>query len=949
MFKQVSVSLFLLSAVFLLGCQPLDVISSDSITKSPNDKRDYQYLELSNQLKVLLISDPTTDKSAASLDVYVGSGDDPEDFQGLAHFLEHMLFLGTSKYPEPGEYQAYISDHGGSHNAYTSFEHTNYFFDIDPTYFGGGIDRFSQFFISPLFNEVYVDRERNAVYSEYTSKINSEPRRSLDVFKQVVNPDHPMSKFSVGNLDTLSDRGQPGSLQAELVKFYKKYYSASTMTLVVLDKASLSEQEAMVRKLFNGVLNNAREKKSIKTPLFEENKLPAFVEVKPLQKVRTLTLSFPVDDDVGYYQDKPLNYIGNIIGHEGSGSLLAYLKGQGWADGLSAGKGFSYFGGATFNVSVQLTEDGLQQQNEIITAVFETVNRIKAAKDQQWLFDEQQQIASQHFRFQEAASPQSYVRALSSDLHYYPVNELLEAPYMMRAYRPSVINGYLDKLRPDNVLVTLVSPQANVNKVSPYYNTDYSVKAINDNMLKLWRDAGVSNKILLPKPNPFIATNTLVKPIAKQVNKPELIVSTSAVNLWYLQDSKFNLPKGGISVRYSSPIASDTAQHSAYLKLWTHLVSDKLNELSYPAYLSGLGYGLNSHLKGFTLNINGFDDKQDVLLARVLDEIASSDFEQQRFNIIKAEIIRGLENTANKQPYKRLIDDLSYLLYETSWSDEELLEVYKVAELKDINAYKKQMLSEGGLDVLVYGNYTQEQAMGFSKSIENTLINTIAPKSEVGVNQLSGEYRSLVKSIYNDSSVSLYIQAEKVGMFERAAMGLTAQIVAADFYTQLRTEKQLGYIVMAAAYPVIDLSGLVFIVQSPTVSADALQGEISQYLHAQKNKNTVLTEREFERYKQALIGRLKEEPKNLVSQHDRYWQDIARSYVDFDLYEQLIVSLETLTLLQWREFYEQTFLSAQRKALWNYTEGEFAREPASIGESIMSKAKFKQGASYIRF
>jgi len=70
--------------------------------------REYRSLILPNSLKVLLISDPTTDKAAASMDVYVGTNNDPEGFPGLAHFLEHMLFLGTDQFPDAGEYQQFI-------------------------------------------------------------------------------------------------------------------------------------------------------------------------------------------------------------------------------------------------------------------------------------------------------------------------------------------------------------------------------------------------------------------------------------------------------------------------------------------------------------------------------------------------------------------------------------------------------------------------------------------------------------------------------------------------------------------------------------------------------------------------------------------------------------------------------------------------------------------------
>jgi len=73
---------------------------SDDIRKPPCDERAYRYIKLPNQLQVLLVSDPTADKAAASMDVAVGHACDPPELPGLAHFLEHMLFLGTRKYPD---------------------------------------------------------------------------------------------------------------------------------------------------------------------------------------------------------------------------------------------------------------------------------------------------------------------------------------------------------------------------------------------------------------------------------------------------------------------------------------------------------------------------------------------------------------------------------------------------------------------------------------------------------------------------------------------------------------------------------------------------------------------------------------------------------------------------------------------------------------------------------
>lgn len=96
--------------------------------KSRTDQSQYHFITLPNGLKVTLVSDPQAEKFAASLSVKVGSFQDPNQQLGLAHLLEHMLFLGTEKYPESGDYQYFIHDHAGTHNAYTSTDNTNYFF-----------------------------------------------------------------------------------------------------------------------------------------------------------------------------------------------------------------------------------------------------------------------------------------------------------------------------------------------------------------------------------------------------------------------------------------------------------------------------------------------------------------------------------------------------------------------------------------------------------------------------------------------------------------------------------------------------------------------------------------------------------------------------------------------------------------------------------------------------
>jgi len=99
-------------------------VANVHIMKPPLDDRDYETYILDNGLRVLLCSDPSSNEAAAAMDVHVGACSDPDDVPGLAHFCEHMLFLGTEKYPIEDSFETFLSSNGGSSNAFTDNENT---------------------------------------------------------------------------------------------------------------------------------------------------------------------------------------------------------------------------------------------------------------------------------------------------------------------------------------------------------------------------------------------------------------------------------------------------------------------------------------------------------------------------------------------------------------------------------------------------------------------------------------------------------------------------------------------------------------------------------------------------------------------------------------------------------------------------------------------------------
>jgi len=99
----------------------------DAVVAPNKSPRTHRYVVLRNNLKVLLVSDPAAPRAAAALSMAVGSNADYPRSPGLAHFLEHMLFMGSKKYPEINKFSSFLSEHGSS-NAHLLFFLTYVYF-----------------------------------------------------------------------------------------------------------------------------------------------------------------------------------------------------------------------------------------------------------------------------------------------------------------------------------------------------------------------------------------------------------------------------------------------------------------------------------------------------------------------------------------------------------------------------------------------------------------------------------------------------------------------------------------------------------------------------------------------------------------------------------------------------------------------------------------------------
>lgn len=909
--------------------------------QSPNDDRAYRLLTLENQMQVLLISAPDSPKAAASLDVNVGSGDNPQGRGGLAHFLEHMLFLGTDKYPDAAEYEAFITEHGGNRNAYTSFEHTNYFFDIDAAYLPQALDRFAQFFIAPRFDAEYVEREKNAVEAEYQMGLKSDPRRGLDVLQEVMNPEHPFSQFSVGSLDSLADR--PGStVRDELLAFYDRYYSANLMRLVVLGNESLDELQSIVEPMFSQVPNRNRRQEQIEVPLFPEDSLPMFVEIKPQATLRQLQVMFPLADYRDHYDVKPLAYLGNLVGHEGEGSLLSLLKSEGLAESLAAGSGLGWRGGSLFAVTVSLTEEGVENYQRVLQLLFAYLEMLREEGPKQWIYDEQARLAELGFRFMEKASPIAYVSGLSSGMHYYAPRDVLRGPYVMSNYEAGMLGDMLEDMVAENALVVLDAGGAQTDRVSRHYQVPYAVREVRGEEFAAWQ-GGAAAGLSLPAPNEFIAEDvSLVKIARDNPDVPELVLEEARKRIWFAQDEKFRLPKGATYINFRSPMVGQDVEQTAAALLYTAVLKDQVNEYTYPALLAGLNFNLYKHAQGISLRVSGYDDKQALLLEDLLKVIAEPGFDPQRFENIREDMIRSLENTVAKRPSSQVMDDLREALLHGEWGEEALVGALENMDITALEQYARAFWSTATAEAMVFGNYTRSAVQQLSLMLDLVLEPTDAPLvPELRVTRLQAGESALypVDVRHDDAVLAWYLQGAGDSWHDRAATALTAQIMKSGFFQQLRTEQQLGYVVSSFAWPQLDVPGLVMLIQSPVADAAALARAMEEFL---AGVQPGLDDAQFQRHRTALVNEVLRPDKNIWERAEFYWQSIAKKQYDFDGRQAMAEAVKAISLEDWKAYYRRVFMG-QRHSLQVVAPGRWGELPDDGQVRYGSAEEFKAG------
>ena len=915
---------------------------------SASNERTYRALQLDNKMQVLLIHDPKAKKSAASLDVAVGSLQDPWEHQGLAHFLEHMLFLGTKKYPDAEDYVRYLADHQGSHNAYTSKERTNYFFEVNHEGFRGTLDRFGQFFVAPLFAAKYTERELQAVNSEHQKNLQSDLWRKYRIIGLTCQQGHVRQKFSTGNADTLRKASQDRQI---FLDFYRRYYSANVMRLATLSRISLDEQERLVREIFSNVSNNNRAKLVYDTKMFDERALPQLIAIEPVKDLKTLTLTFAAPSSFDFWRSKPANLLASLIGDEGPGSLLSLLKVKGYATALAAGN-YSFTFAGEFYIDITLTDKGVAQVNDVIAMFFSYVAQLKKQGLPRYYYDERRRLAQIAYDYRDPMTGMNAVSWYTEKMQLFPAVDALRNSMLYFDYRPDDFKSFLDRLSPLKLKAIISAKGVTTDKVETFYGVTYSTTKIKPAVYQAWQKPVDHKELHYPPPNPYVPEDLKVLADEK-VDVPYKLLDTKQGVFWFQQDSEFRLPKAQLYLNVLNDQVNASPRAKLLSILYVRSLRESLNTWLYQIMLAGVSIGLARNDFGMSIDLSGYSDKIPKLLVDVGKRLPSLTIDQVRFEAIRKELQRELTNLAYSTTIRLAWRDSTNILAANVIDRRQYQSLVDDVTLDEVVAYGKKLWQRVAYEGIAYGNLDSKI---LSKAVKDFFANLADSRGDKAIlpEKLRDQEKTLKFS--KDYSYSEVVPTNNHALVSRRILGKRTPLnegimqivdthISSRFFAQLRTEQQLGYIVFSRVFRRKHIVGMEFLVQSSRYDPLAINDRLKKFTELMTAELSAIALAELDGYRHNVIESLRAPEKTIFERHAVLKARALTLDGNFNYRQQMIDALQSLTTKDIKQQVQQTWqklLDVGQLSVAMFAHGSKARPiPGTI--AIDNIANFKAG------
>jgi coenzyme PQQ biosynthesis probable peptidase PqqF len=301
------------------------------------------HVALANGLQLTLRHAPRLKRAAAALRVHAGSHDAPAKWPGMAHFLEHLFFLGTTRFPLEDGLMRYVQSLGGQVNASTRERTTDFFFEVPPAALAGGLERLCQMLAEPDLGIERQRREREVIHAEFIAWSRNAQAQQQFALLQSAAPQHPLSGFHAGNRFTLAL--QDPAFQQALGLFHQRFYQGGQITLSLCGPQPLEALERLGRQFGSLFPTGGRVAQALPPPLLAvEQPLTFAHERLPEGAEQALGLLIDLLDD-----SRP-------------GGWLGALRQRGWLQRCKAEPLYAFAGQMLWHIDLQLGTDACKDE-----------------------------------------------------------------------------------------------------------------------------------------------------------------------------------------------------------------------------------------------------------------------------------------------------------------------------------------------------------------------------------------------------------------------------------------------------------------------------------------------------------------------------------------------------------------------------------------------------------
>ncbi|CAD8052007.1 unnamed protein product [Paramecium sonneborni] len=928
------------------------------------DKNEYQYFTLSNGLKVLVIQDPEAKIAQAALCVNVGSWTEPDEYPGLAHFLEHMLFQGSKSYPQEGYFQKLVAEGGGSTNAYTRGEETNYYMKINNERVVEALQVFAHFFIDPLLDSSMVDREVNAVNSEYEIAVSGDLWKISHLFQILSNK--PIGRFTIGSLKTLQDP------MKELVKFHSQYYSANIMSLVV--KSNYPDMAKWIREQsdFSQIPNlNLKKKQKLHLPL---KKTGLMVKYKTNGDKNQLLLAYQLDSPRSAKKSKTLPMIASLIKSKHKEGLLDYLVKQKMALNVDAGTFLEGNGDFTFFlIEIELIE-GVDELKvaETVTGYFNNMldqfyqevdkNEINYTPYLEEIWQQYKQLQLSQFNYLDN-NHYPTVQQIAHNLNYFDYTDAMSIEFLYEEFQPEIIYNYLtEMLNPSNIIIFHGSPKFNyLKQSSELYRLEYEIITLSKEQIKKLSSA-VTTKVvlfdwvkskslplLLPRINTFIPKDFSIKSLCREQTSfiqaplvfkskedciqhekeyeainhyPLMIKRTVETKAWWKLQRQFKVPQIFTGVMFNTPKSINSLKDKLLIQVFNTLVTDNLNQEIQEAIDAGYQFQFTPSIKGVSLELYGWSDNYQSFFEKVLSSINNLKFDS--FYQVKQKLLIYYNNIYQDKLFRVAMSEyLNQVVQAQYYTSQLFLEELAVLDMESLQKFHSNYFSNFRVSSFVSGNILRSEVEDLLHTIRKVFHKSSSHTSEephvFNIRDFSNKnvVVPLIHKGGDNSDVNgVTINYYQIGHRNKknfAIMNLIQQFFHNHAFQYLRTERQLGYVALMRFIPIGCIDGAAIIVQGTAQMPYVVNQHIEDFIKQFHNVLLSLADEQLDNIKNGAKSALQEKDKSLYDESAYIWSQIRGNNLQLEEKEIAIAMIDEILQKDIIEFYEKYFIKQQNK------------------------------------